>query len=281
MYPSPLLVVCPWHSRSILLPHLSPPSLACLRITATTLHLPRCCCSERAPRWSGCGRPGSAPSARRCCTGDLCCSECTSTWAKKQRLQEQDTGLHSDTPRDKAFRSAALFTSTCPRHATYKAACPLSHPRGVWCLPKMVSTAQPGFLPHLSARTPLLHPPWRLLSMLGPPTPMGRGGYFPGRCLASFQGKTNCRAPSPFASLLLNLRIIISLEVILLRPIGLVTCPSAARKDPARGHHGNSPSALFGSGSHYQLTEQLWEWTVSRRWLKELDFHLHWATRTL
>lgn len=49
-----------------------------------------------------------------------------STWAKKQRLQERDTGLLSDTPRDKAFCSTALFTSTCPRHATYKAACVLS-----------------------------------------------------------------------------------------------------------------------------------------------------------
>lgn len=42
----------------------------------------RCCCSAPALRWSGCGPPWSAPSARTGCTVARCCSECTSTWAQ-------------------------------------------------------------------------------------------------------------------------------------------------------------------------------------------------------
>jgi len=99
------------------------------------LSLPRCCCSEPALRWSGCGHLGSGPSAHRCCTGDLCCSECTSTWAKKQRFQGQDTGCPPDTPRDKVLRSTALFTSTCSRHATFRANVSLHHLSHVpWCV---------------------------------------------------------------------------------------------------------------------------------------------------
>lgn len=44
---------------------------------------PRCCCSAPAPRWSGCGRPWSAPSARTGCTAARCCSGCTSTWTRE------------------------------------------------------------------------------------------------------------------------------------------------------------------------------------------------------
>lgn len=158
-------------------------------------------------------------------------------------------------PRDKALHSAALFTSVCPRPSGQMSAGVLSLTLRIhdvfqrWSQGYDRDACSTFLLEHLCS----IHPEgcsllWVTL------TPALRGIYFPGCYQVNSQGRTNCRAPSSFTSFLLNIRIIIHLEDIFLSlRLGHA---SVARKYPARDRQQNIPSALFGSGSYCQLTEQ-------------------------
>lgn len=215
------------------------------------LSLPHYCCSERVPRWSGCGHLGSGPFAHRCCTEDLCCSECTSTWAKKQRFQGQDMGLHSDTPRERALHSTALFNVFKTCHLKGKCVISLMspvHPQ------RWSHTAWWRHLPHLSAWTSLLHPPSPCWAHLSPQVETAISQATVAWAFREgWTGKT-WHLCTPSAKPMIG----IPLEVIPPEMAGSC-CLLLQGKTLQRASKGISLSlCFFGSGSHYQLSEQPW-----------------------